>query len=745
MTITANPVRNEYVGNAGQSIFSYTFKIFESTDLNVYVTPSGQEADDINDLVTGYSVTGLGDEDGGTITLVSPTSLGDLVTIVSAIPRARTTDYQFNGDFLPNVVNDDFDRVVSLVKQNNDLFARSLITPESQQGGPFYLKTPSAGKYLRWDDTASSIENSDISSTDRADTELSFQYSTVEALKLSSLVSGQIADTKGYYSIGDGGAARYFIKTSAEYGGTPNGYSDHIIANGNVAVLQNGLVGLKQANLLQFGAKGNGSDDDTDRVIKAIETGYDVCVTSGYTFMVTGNVTGFSDNQRIFGGGKFKKLGTDLKPVILLDDMIDGLWFDDITIDGNDSLFSPGEPVPCILGYVTQSLKVTGCKFRNSVDVGIKLRNGSHLTAFGNKFEDINTNGIEIRIYALDPRTGLAYTEQPDTYSGYIVSGNTFKRIDDGNSGAGEGCGVIFSSNNGTYFIDGFIVSENTFEDVLRSVWSENPVSGGESRNISITGNTILGNISGAGTIETKDGIGLVQCTDAVISNNTIRNVGNFSPVGGNCAGIQISGSRCDHILIANNNIVDNTGNADRTDYGVYINSAPGVTLRNNMTSGVSEAPYDTVGSCPGLTIIGMGDDVPELSWGFPVLYQFWKQNLAASSTNQLAPAGALDFTSTLSPSEGAVVALSVQLSTPITAGAVTFKVYTNGIERTNLAITETDFAGGTSFTRAIAVKDAAVILQNRQINVRAVTDGSFLPITLDALAVVTYDMSAKL
>ena len=115
MTINDNtnvlPTRS--TATSSQTIFPYPFKIFESTDLNVYVTPAGQDANDVTDIVMGFSVTGIGDEDGGTITLVVAVSVGDLVTIVSDIPENRTTDYQSNGDFLPVTVNADFDRVVA--------------------------------------------------------------------------------------------------------------------------------------------------------------------------------------------------------------------------------------------------------------------------------------------------------------------------------------------------------------------------------------------------------------------------------------------------------------------------------------------------------------------------------------------------------------------------------------------------------------------------------------------------------
>ena len=85
MTITAQDARDEYTATAGQTIFNYTFKIYADTELDVYITPSGQEADDSADLTTAYTVdpSTIGDPDGGFITLSSGANSGDLVTIVS--------------------------------------------------------------------------------------------------------------------------------------------------------------------------------------------------------------------------------------------------------------------------------------------------------------------------------------------------------------------------------------------------------------------------------------------------------------------------------------------------------------------------------------------------------------------------------------------------------------------------------------------------------------------------------------
>jgi len=163
MTVTALEVRDEYTAVAGQVIFNYTFRIYTENDLNVYLTPAGQDADDALDLITGYSVTNVGEEEGGTVILNDPAALDDLVTIVSDIPRNRVIDYQNNGDFKPIVVNADFDRGVS---QNSQVYAqrRGLTFHESQQNvDNMLLPPPEPGSFLVWNGAGDGLINVPVS------------------------------------------------------------------------------------------------------------------------------------------------------------------------------------------------------------------------------------------------------------------------------------------------------------------------------------------------------------------------------------------------------------------------------------------------------------------------------------------------------------------------------------------------------------------------------------------------------
>ena len=173
MTITANPVRNQYIAAPNQTVFNYTYKIYSDNDLSVYVTPAGQAPDDSADLITSYTVDPgtIGNQSGGFITLDTGANSGDIITIASAIQYDRETDYQTNGDFSPETVNGDFDRVVSLVKQNKGLINRAVLAPASGSvnDDPISLPSPEDEKALKWE--SGNLSNSAFVEEVKTDTE----------------------------------------------------------------------------------------------------------------------------------------------------------------------------------------------------------------------------------------------------------------------------------------------------------------------------------------------------------------------------------------------------------------------------------------------------------------------------------------------------------------------------------------------------------------------------------------------
>lgn len=316
MTIKSPATRNEYTATAGQTVFTYTFKIFASTDLNVYQTAAGQVCSD-SDLITSYSVSGVGDEDGGSITLNSGATSGDLITIVSDIPGTRTTDYQNNGDFLPDTVNDDFDRVVSLVKQVEDKANRSLQFPECLQGvTELSLPSPSAGSFLKWKSDLSGLENT-FNATNSTTATTTHRYfmeftdgvsgagisgSDVESVLGVTLLDGDLIITEHYDSdrnIDTGAAFQYTnVTTAGKAGNAPDTNGKFHDSTGK----EFNKVGRK--NVLTFGAVGDGTTDDTTAIKAAIAaaSGATVYFPKG-RYLISDVLTITGDNITIAGDG----------------------------------------------------------------------------------------------------------------------------------------------------------------------------------------------------------------------------------------------------------------------------------------------------------------------------------------------------------------------------------------------------------------------------------------------------------
>lgn len=262
MTITTNDDRDEYTATSGQTVFNYTFKIYDSSDLNVYQTPSGQDFDDSADIITAYTVSGVGSQSGGTITLTTGATSGDRITIVSDIPSSRTTDYQVSGDFLPATVNEDFDRVVSLQKQAEGIARRSLLFPQSQQNTTsLSLPAPISGNFLKWRSDLSGLENHTFSASGIQNDVSVQNYAALRALTSSTYSDGQII-----YVTDDGVAGEFVVKTGTvtDNAGTlivftddSNRYAERVFSGAPLAVW--------------FGAEADASTDDYQAIRNALD------------------------------------------------------------------------------------------------------------------------------------------------------------------------------------------------------------------------------------------------------------------------------------------------------------------------------------------------------------------------------------------------------------------------------------------------------------------------------------------
>ena len=123
MPVAAYAGPNSHTGNGVTTLFAYSFRILDESDLKVTVDGVVQT------LSTHYTVAGEGDSGGGSITFLSaPANLAAIV-IERLRPYTRATDYQRNGAFDEETVDGDFDSLVMQVQQLAAAVSRAFKPP----------------------------------------------------------------------------------------------------------------------------------------------------------------------------------------------------------------------------------------------------------------------------------------------------------------------------------------------------------------------------------------------------------------------------------------------------------------------------------------------------------------------------------------------------------------------------------------------------------------------------------------
>ncbi len=139
MTIQNSGVPNRYTGNGSVHEYDYTYKVFSEEDLLVTVLDPDTGEETELELDVDYSVDGVGDAAGGTVTLIDANqdwidAGGDLVSQwIIVIERSRsvrqTAQIANQSSFHGRTHENAFDSVVMMIQQLEHKFERALVLP----------------------------------------------------------------------------------------------------------------------------------------------------------------------------------------------------------------------------------------------------------------------------------------------------------------------------------------------------------------------------------------------------------------------------------------------------------------------------------------------------------------------------------------------------------------------------------------------------------------------------------------
>jgi len=127
MTISSTTVKNSYSGDGSTTTFSYTFKIFQDSDIQVIIR-SANGTETTKTITTHYTVTGAGNSGGGSVIFTSgniPTST-QTVVLRRNIPQTQAIDYIANDPFPAESHEEGLDRATMAIQQLQEEVTRSL-------------------------------------------------------------------------------------------------------------------------------------------------------------------------------------------------------------------------------------------------------------------------------------------------------------------------------------------------------------------------------------------------------------------------------------------------------------------------------------------------------------------------------------------------------------------------------------------------------------------------------------------
>ncbi len=111
MTVENTNNTISYTGNGSVTTFAYDFLIYSESHLKVYL-------DDVLQT-TGYSVTDVGENDGGNTVFMTPPGSGVIVRIDRTVPDTQLIEYQEYGPFPAKANERGLDLLTMAVQQNS--------------------------------------------------------------------------------------------------------------------------------------------------------------------------------------------------------------------------------------------------------------------------------------------------------------------------------------------------------------------------------------------------------------------------------------------------------------------------------------------------------------------------------------------------------------------------------------------------------------------------------------------------
>lgn len=152
MTVSSTTTKAQYSGNGVTTVFAVPFYFLLNADLLVILRSSGG-VETTQLLGTNYTVTGAGNEAGGSVTMIVAPPAGTTLTILRNAPATQVTDLLPNDRLPAESLENALDKATMLIQQLEEEAGRSLKYPATDASVLSQIPTVStrANKFLSFD------------------------------------------------------------------------------------------------------------------------------------------------------------------------------------------------------------------------------------------------------------------------------------------------------------------------------------------------------------------------------------------------------------------------------------------------------------------------------------------------------------------------------------------------------------------------------------------------------------------
>ena len=250
MTISTTTTRTTYNGNGVTTVFTIPFRFLVNGDI-VVVSVSAAGVETTKTLTTDYTLTGAGDDAGGTVTMLVAPANGTRLIIYRDTDIVQETDY-ISGDPFPAEAHERaLDRLTMIAQEISPNIDRAIRVPVGD---------------------SSSLNTTLPAAVDRLDKFIVFD-ATTGATELSTVTQTQVASAV---------AAAYSAGSTAD--------AVTFLPEGTGAVSRSVQAKLRDTvSVLDFGADNTGATDSSAAFQAAYETGKAVWIPAG-TYLLESTV-----------------------------------------------------------------------------------------------------------------------------------------------------------------------------------------------------------------------------------------------------------------------------------------------------------------------------------------------------------------------------------------------------------------------------------------------------------------------